>query len=115
MTSSILTTHVGSLPRSKELSDLLFAKDKKEELNLEAFNQVVNKNVEILNSVLWENVQVQENVKIEDSIIADGVTIGEGATIESSVLASGSTVPPRKHLKPGTHLLPGERYDETDG
>ena len=78
-------------------------------------NTVINKNVEILNSVLWENVQVQENVKIEDSIIADGVTIGEGATIESSVLASGSTVPPRKHLKPGTHLLPGERYDETDG
>ena len=30
MTSSILTTHVGSLPRSKELSELLFAKDKKE-------------------------------------------------------------------------------------
>ena len=78
-------------------------------------NTVINKNVEILNSVLWENVHVQENVKIEDSIIADGVTIGEGATIESSVLASGSTVPPRKHLKPGTHLLPGERYDETDG
>ena len=29
--TSILTTHVGSLPRSKELSELLFAKDKGEE------------------------------------------------------------------------------------
>ena len=46
MTSSILTTHVGSLPRSKELSELLFAKDKKEEFSLETFNQVVKKNVE---------------------------------------------------------------------
>ena len=28
--SKIKTTHVGSLPRSKELSELLFKKDKKE-------------------------------------------------------------------------------------
>ena len=33
MNSSILTTHVGSLPRSKELSELLFAKDKKENID----------------------------------------------------------------------------------
>ena len=46
MSSSILTTHVGSLPRSKELSELLFAKDKKENFNQETFNQVVQKNVE---------------------------------------------------------------------
>ena len=46
MSSSILTTHVGSLPRSKELSELLFAKDKKENFNQEKFNQVVQKNVE---------------------------------------------------------------------
>ena len=43
MSSSILTTHVGSLPRSKELSELLFAKDKKENFNQETFNQVVQK------------------------------------------------------------------------
>ena len=29
---TILTTHVGSLPRSKELSDLLFTKEKKKTL-----------------------------------------------------------------------------------
>ena len=46
MSSSILTTHVGSLPRSKELSELLFAKDKKENFNQETFNKVVQKNVE---------------------------------------------------------------------
>jgi 5-methyltetrahydropteroyltriglutamate--homocysteine methyltransferase len=33
----IKTTHVGSLPRSNELSDLLFKKDKKEEINLKKF------------------------------------------------------------------------------
>ena len=32
--SEIKTTHVGSLPRSNELSDLLFKKDQKEEINL---------------------------------------------------------------------------------
>ena len=46
MSFSILTTHVGSLPRSKELSELLFAKDKKENFNQETFNKVVQKNVE---------------------------------------------------------------------
>ena len=63
MTSSILTTHVGSLPRSKELSDLLFAKDKKEELNLEAFNQVVKKNVEKV---------VKRQLSVGIDVISDG-------------------------------------------
>ena len=46
MSSSILTTHVGSLPRSKDLSELLFAKDKQEHFDQEEFNHVVKKNVE---------------------------------------------------------------------
>ena len=50
MSSSILTTHVGSLPRSKELSELLFAKDKKENFNQETFNKVVQKNA----MLTWE-------------------------------------------------------------
>ena len=32
--SKIKTTHVGSLPRSNELSDLLFKKDQKEKIDL---------------------------------------------------------------------------------
>ena len=32
--SKIKTTHVGSLPRSNELSELLFKKDQKEEIDL---------------------------------------------------------------------------------
>jgi len=43
MNSSILTTHVGSLPRSKELSELLFAKDKKENIDQSLFNDTVKK------------------------------------------------------------------------
>ena len=38
--SRIKTTHVGSLPRSNELSDLLFKKDQKEEIDLIKFDEV---------------------------------------------------------------------------
>ena len=44
--TSILTTHVGSLPRSKELSELLFKKDKGEPFDNNLFQDVVQKNVE---------------------------------------------------------------------
>ena len=44
--SSILTTHVGSLPRSRELSELLFKKDKGELFDKNLFDDVVKKNVE---------------------------------------------------------------------
>jgi len=63
MSSSILTTHVGSLPRSKELSELLFAKDKKENFNQETFNQVVQKNVEEV---------VRRQLKVGIDVISDG-------------------------------------------
>ena len=63
MTSSILTTHVGSLPRSKELSELLFAKDKKENFDQELFDNTVKKNV-------GEVVKRQLQVGID--IVSDG-------------------------------------------
>ena len=63
MGSSILTTHVGSLPRSKELSELLFAKDKKENFNQETFNQVVKKNVEKV---------VKRQLSVGIDVISDG-------------------------------------------
>ena len=44
--TSILTTHVGSLPRSKELSELFFKKDKGEPFDNNLFQDVVQKNVE---------------------------------------------------------------------
>ena len=43
--NKIKTTHVGSLPRSNELSDLLFKKDKKEKIDLDAFDTVVKNDV----------------------------------------------------------------------
>ena len=43
--TKIKTTHVGSLPRSNELSDLLFKKDKKEKIDLDNFDAVVKKDV----------------------------------------------------------------------
>ena len=43
--TKIQTTHVGSLPRSNELSDLLFKKDKKEKIDQKNFDAVVRKDV----------------------------------------------------------------------
>ena len=63
MSSSILTTHVGSLPRSKELSELLFAKDKKENIDQSLFNDTVKKNVD-------EVVKRQLDVGID--VVSDG-------------------------------------------
>ena len=63
MTSSILTTHVGSLPRSKELSELLFVKDKKETFDKKKFDFEVKKNV--------ENV-VKQQLEVCIDIISDG-------------------------------------------
>jgi len=63
MNSSILTTHVGSLPRSTELSELLFAKDKKENIDQSLFNDTVKKNVD-------EVVKRQLDVGID--VVSDG-------------------------------------------
>ena len=63
MSSSILTTHVGRLPRSQDLSELLFAKDKKENFNQERFNEVVKKNVEEV---------VKRQLKIGIDVVSDG-------------------------------------------
>ena len=41
----IKTTHVGSLPRSNELSDLLFKKDKKEKIDINNFDEIVKRDV----------------------------------------------------------------------
>ena len=41
----IKTTHVGSLPRSNELSDLLFKKDKQEKIDVNNFDEIVKRDV----------------------------------------------------------------------
>ena len=41
----ILTTHVGSLPRSKKLSDLLIKKENNEIYDEDSFNKVVKESV----------------------------------------------------------------------
>ena len=41
----IKTTHVGSLPRSNELSNLLASKDNEELIDINSFDEVVKKNV----------------------------------------------------------------------
>jgi len=59
----IKTTHVGSLPRSNELSQLLFKKDKKEKIDLIKFDEVVKKDVEKI---------VKKQIELGIDIISDG-------------------------------------------
>ncbi len=61
--TKIKTTHVGSLPRSNELSDLLFKKDKKEKIDLENFDAVVKKDVQKI---------VKKQVDLGIDFISDG-------------------------------------------
>ena len=61
--NKIKTTHVGSLPRSNELSELLFKKDKKEKIDLVKFDEVVKKDVEKI---------VKKQIDLGIDIISDG-------------------------------------------
>ena len=59
----IKTTHVGSLPRSNELSSLLASKDNQEKIDIGSFDAVVKKNVS-------EVVKKQINTGIDS--VSDG-------------------------------------------
>ena len=59
----IKTTHVGSLPRSNELSKLLSSKDNQEQININNFDEVVKKNV-------FEVVKKQINTGLDS--VSDG-------------------------------------------
>ena len=55
---TILTTHVGSLPRPKIVSELLFKREKEEEFNLQYFEEVISKSVEEVVKKLENNDQI---------------------------------------------------------
>ena len=59
----IKTTHVGSLPRSNELSDLLFKKDKKEEIDVKNFDEIVKRDVKKI---------VKKQIDLGIDFISDG-------------------------------------------
>ena len=61
--SKIKTTHVGSLPRSNELSDLLFKKDQKEKIDLNQFDEIVKRDV--------DNI-VKKQLEVGIDYISDG-------------------------------------------
>jgi 5-methyltetrahydropteroyltriglutamate--homocysteine methyltransferase len=59
----IKTTHVGSLPRSNDLSDLLFKKDKKEEIDVKNFDEIVKRDVKKI---------VKKQIDLGIDFISDG-------------------------------------------
>ena len=61
--NKIKTTHVGSLPRSNELSDLLFKKDQKEKIDLNQFDEIVQRDV--------DNI-VKKQIEVGIDYISDG-------------------------------------------
>ena len=61
--SSIQTTHVGSLPRSKELSEFLFAKDRGENFNQSNFDNILKDNVEKV---------VKQQIDVGIDFVSDG-------------------------------------------
>ena len=60
---TILTTHVGSLPRPKIVSDLLFKREKNEEYSQQHFEDVITKSVEQV---------VNKQLEVGVDIISDG-------------------------------------------
>jgi 5-methyltetrahydropteroyltriglutamate--homocysteine methyltransferase len=64
-TDRILTTHVGSLPRSQEVVDLLFAQDRGEPVDEAQFNEVMRRSVA-------ETVKHQAEVGVD--VVSDGET-----------------------------------------
>ena len=59
----IKTTHVGSLPRSNELSNLLFKKDKKEKIDINNFDEIVKRDVKKI---------VDKQINLGIDFISDG-------------------------------------------
>ncbi len=53
--NKIKTTHVGSLPRSNELSKFLFKKDKKEKIDFNQFDKIVQRDV---NNIVKKQIEV---------------------------------------------------------
>ena len=63
MVSKILTTHVGSLPRSKQLSEYLFAKDKGKKIDNQKFENILISNVDQI---------VKRQLEVGIDFISDG-------------------------------------------
>ena len=59
----IKTTHVGSLPRSNEVSDLLFKKDKQEKIDVNNFDEIVKRDVKKI---------VKKQINLGIDFISDG-------------------------------------------
>ena len=64
-TDRILTTHVGSLPRSQEVVDFLFAQDRGEEVDAQKFEEAMRRGVEDV---------VQRQIDAGVDIVSDGET-----------------------------------------
>jgi len=61
--TKIKTTHVGSLPRSNELSELLLKKDNKESIDLSEFDEIVRRDVKSI---------VKKQIDVGIDFISDG-------------------------------------------
>ena len=83
----ILTTHVGSLPRSQTVVDLLFKREQGEPYDRAEFDRVMAQGVSEI---------VRKQVEIGIDIVSDGETskIGYATYIKDRLTGKGKGVPP---------------------
>ncbi len=71
---------------------------------------VLGEGATVIESVLWEEVQVGAGTTITRSVLADCVRIGADASIEGLVAGRGAIVSDGAIVRAGTVLQPGETY-----
>ena len=68
----------------------------------------------VRNSILSQNVRVEEGAQVSDSIILDDVTIGAAARLERCIVDKHVTIPARTHIGQDHHR-DGKRFVVSEG
>ena len=86
---TILTTHVGSLPRPKVVSDLLFKREKDEKYNLQHFEDVISTCVEeVVKKQLEVGVDIISDGEMSKILLSDKVLKEDKEIIQDLITAA---------------------------
>lgn len=66
----------------------------------------------IEDSVIWNNVCVEQKVRIQHSIVASNCRLGSESSLHSCIIGENVTIISGSTLKPDTRILPGATYPE---
>ncbi len=68
----------------------------------------------VVDSILWEDVQIGADANIRASVLADGCVVEDGAAVEGCVLGPATRVTARTKVPPGSVLEAGTEYGGGD-